>query len=90
VPARELSIWMTHFQWLEREVGRHADEMRLRRKEADEARGQLTEAMKERKVLERLRDRERREWRRDEGRKEQRSVDDLASTVFFHRRQQQA
>ena len=87
VSARELASGSGYLQWVEKEMARQTDEVRQREKEVDAVRREWMVAMKERKTFERLKEKERLEWRYEQNRKEQKDLDDLTSAVFYRQRQ---
>ncbi|MCR4440974.1 MAG: flagellar export protein FliJ [Peptococcaceae bacterium] len=78
VNLQEIAIAWNYRKRLKKELTRQQAVVAEKQKELDEARGALLEAMKEKKVLEKLREKKRRDYLYEEDKKEQSLLDELA------------
>jgi flagellar FliJ protein len=87
-PGHDLAMRVNYFQWLDQEVARQDENVRRLEKEAELVRQEWVEAMKERKSLEQLKEKERRGWLLNARRHEQKDQDEVSSVMFFRRHQE--
>lgn len=76
-------------RWVSREIRRMEGEIGSLRAQAERRREALVEAVKQRTMIEKLREREEREWRTEEARAEQKTFDELALREYAGRRREE-
>lgn len=74
-----------YLQALDSEISRNEKCVEVKERERAKVQVELTSAIRERKVLDNLSDREKQDWAQDLKRMEQKSLDEFASTGFVRR-----
>jgi flagellar protein FliJ len=77
-----LRLSVVHRHALQREIAERGSQIATLKQELQAAVLSLTEAKKETRALEILRDNKRMEWKRDYGREEQKTIDDVSQNNF--------
>lgn len=78
VDLQGIALLWNYRKRLKNELAKQQELVALRRKELDEARAALLEAMKEKRILEKLQEKKRRDYLYEEEKKEQSLMDELA------------
>lgn len=82
---KELSVCMNYLNWVEKQIDEQAARVDECTKMVNMIREELLLIVRERKSIERLKDKERRSWHLETRRKEQGAMDDMAITGFIRR-----
>ena len=90
VSSPDLSRWSSFLDDLYARLEAQAARVEEEQRKADALRKELTERMKERKVMEQLKARERHRWLIEQRRIELKSMDEIASTGFLRQRKESA
>ena len=83
--SSELSDHVQYLNWLDKEEARILKDIEKCESDVETARGKLLVVIRQRKSMEKLREKERRDWIIDSRRKEQ-ALSDEASSVGYYRR----